>query len=510
MSFLLASAARATTGARAGQEDAFRLWPAEGVARPNGAGGGLLAVLADGMGGHTGGAVAGQTACSTFAEVFSAATTPYEERLQSALQASNEALAKGVEKNAALKGMGCTLIAAWMDEVGLRWTSVGDSLLLLYRFPDVMRLNADHSLGSFLDEQARQNRITFSEAKQHHNRNALRSALTGSKIDLVDLRSEPLELRAGDWILLASDGICSLEGDEIADLVYNFRESTPDQMADGLIAAVVKKAVAGQDNTTVVAVRVEEAPDASDATTTRIVRRPGDEKELRSRRIGITGRSKTSPPRRPSAARSVRSAVWLVAAAVFFLIFAATVLLRALQSTTMPAPATTAPPRPLPAAVTAPEPATGDTPGPTGPDGPKAPRPPAADPPATPKAATPDAAPPVPVKPPAPQRARPQPPSAPPAAQPPGPSQPPGAQSGEVQEERDIQPSKAKQQDDRDAPVRRVKRRERQAKEGLKEQPPKEALKSVIKSAPIAKDVPKDLSRPAQRDSLPWGFGGSD
>ena len=224
MSFVLASAARATTGARAGQEDAFRLWPAEGVARPNGKGGGLLAVLADGMGGHTGGAVAGQTACSTFAEAFSAATTPYEARLQSALNASNEALAKGVEQNAALKGMGCTLIGAWMDEVGLRWTSVGDSLLLLYRFPDVMRLNADHSLGSFLDEQARQNRITFSEAKQHHNRNALRSALTGSKIDLVDLRGEPLELRAGDWILLASDGICSLEGDEIADVVYNFRE----------------------------------------------------------------------------------------------------------------------------------------------------------------------------------------------------------------------------------------------------------------------------------------------
>ena len=74
----------------------------------------------------------------------------------------------------------------------MRWTSVGNSLLLLYRFPDVIRLNADHSLGSFLDEQARQNRITASEAKQHHNRNALRSALTGSKIDLMDLRGEPL------------------------------------------------------------------------------------------------------------------------------------------------------------------------------------------------------------------------------------------------------------------------------------------------------------------------------
>ena len=74
MTLLLASAARATVGGRSGQEDAFRLWPAEGAVPPRAESGGLLAVLADGMGGHTGGAIAGQTACKTFTEVFSAAT----------------------------------------------------------------------------------------------------------------------------------------------------------------------------------------------------------------------------------------------------------------------------------------------------------------------------------------------------------------------------------------------------------------------------------------------------
>src|SRR5262245_60321656 len=128
MSVLLASAARATTGARSGQEDAFRLWPAEGVAKPEGEEGGLLAVLADGMGGHTGGAIAGQTACTTFADAFAADGQAYDERLETALHASNAAIAKGVEANAALRGMGCTLVAAWMDGLGIRWTSVGDSL----------------------------------------------------------------------------------------------------------------------------------------------------------------------------------------------------------------------------------------------------------------------------------------------------------------------------------------------------------------------------------------------
>ena len=141
MTLLLASAARATVGGRSGQEDAFRLWPAEGAVPPKSESGGLLAVLADGMGGHTGGAIAGQTACKTFTEAFSATSAPLEARLKSALNASNEALAKGVEQNAALKGMGCTIVAAWMDDLGIRWTSVGDSLLLLYRLPDVIRLN---------------------------------------------------------------------------------------------------------------------------------------------------------------------------------------------------------------------------------------------------------------------------------------------------------------------------------------------------------------------------------
>jgi protein phosphatase len=326
MTLLLASAARATVGGRSGQEDAFRLWPGEGVVPPKAENGGLLAVLADGMGGHTGGAIAGQTACRAFTEVFANSNAAPEVRLKAALQASNEALAKAVEQNAALKGMGCTLVAAWIDDLGLRWTSVGDSLLLLYRLPDVIRLNADHSLGSFLDEQARQNKITRSEARRNRNRNALRSALTGSKIDLIDLRSEPLELRPGDWVLLASDGICSLPGDEIADVAYRLRQSAPEEMAEALIAAVTQKGIVDQDNATVVAVRIDGAPEASRGVTTPTLAKPGEEVDLRTRRIGVSRRG----PARRDGAKTRAAAVWLAAAAA--LVFCAVALMLAVPS----------------------------------------------------------------------------------------------------------------------------------------------------------------------------------
>ncbi len=293
MSYLLASAARATVGARSGQEDAYRVWPGEGVMQPAG-NAGLLTVLADGMGGHRGGAIAGQTACATFTEAFAANEMPYDERLSMALHASNDALADEVDRNGALKGMGCTLIGAWFDDTGMRWTSVGDSLLLLYRFPDVIRLNEDHSLGSYLDEQARRNEISYEEARGNRHRNALRSALTGSKIDLIDLRGEPLQLMAGDWVVLASDGIASLDGDELADIMYRYREGKPEEMAEALIGAVEAKGMPEQDNTTVVAVRVEGASET--VKTRQVTEEGGDAITLRTRRIGVVSGRKVLTP----------------------------------------------------------------------------------------------------------------------------------------------------------------------------------------------------------------------
>jgi serine/threonine protein phosphatase PrpC len=336
MKFLLASAARATVGARSGQEDSFRVWPAEGDARPDPESPGMLAVLADGMGGHTGGAIAGQTACAAFTDAFLASATPYAERLNTALHASNDALAREVERNVALRGMGCTLVAAWFDSSGMRWTSVGDSLLLLYRFPEVIRLNADHSLGSLLDEQARQNIITASEAKSHLNRNALRSALTGSHIELIDMHGEPFSIRGGDWIVLASDGLCSLAGDEIADVIGRHRHEAPAAMAEALIDAVLAKGVAGQDNATVVAVRVEAAPGAAvDEVTTRVV--------LRSARGGATAAKGKEARSLLSSALDVSPAVWLGAAAGLLLI-AVVMALTGPPHKRQPAPAVTRPP----------------------------------------------------------------------------------------------------------------------------------------------------------------------
>ena len=272
MTWHVAGAARATIGTRANQEDSFEIWPSGAQAATN-RGEGLLAVVADGMGGHAGGEIAGELACRTFVTTFTGSDGSNGENLQRSLEAANAAIAAHVASNGNLRGMGCTLVAAWLDRGGLSWVSVGDSLLLLFRAPEVLRLNADHSLGAFLDDQARRNLISAAEAKGNPYRNALRSALTGKALEIVDLQGDAYKLAAGDWLILASDGIGTLDGDEIGDIVYANREETAEVMAQRLIEAVEAKEDPDQDNTTVLVLRIDEdTSSVAEDQPTRVVR----------------------------------------------------------------------------------------------------------------------------------------------------------------------------------------------------------------------------------------------
>src|SRR5262245_90664 len=120
-------ASRATKGARSYQEDTALFWPGEeavspGEARANGAE--IMAVLADGMGGHAGGALASRMACESFIKAFADREGSKRERLKSALEAANRAIAATVEANPMLSGMGSTLVGVTFGPEGVEWVSV--------------------------------------------------------------------------------------------------------------------------------------------------------------------------------------------------------------------------------------------------------------------------------------------------------------------------------------------------------------------------------------------------
>ena len=248
-------------GERAHQEDAFCVWPEpleiattedgiEFVAseRPEES---LLMVIADGMGGHAGGAQASITAVTTFREAFLREEGTIAHRLRASLDAANAAIASIVAAAPHLAGMGSTLTAVVLDGAMMTHISVGDSPLLRLAGEGLERLNDDHSMRGALAEAVTEGRISEADAAVHPQRNALISAVTGGVITAIDQPAKPLSLDPGDMILLATDGLLTLSESDVEYLLRSSPQASPRELIGRLIDGLSKKASPYQDNTTI-------------------------------------------------------------------------------------------------------------------------------------------------------------------------------------------------------------------------------------------------------------------
>ncbi len=240
-------------GARDYQEDAFlitNLTDANG--KPS-----ALVVVADGMGGHAAGNVASNMAVQAFNKHVSAnyPTDAVAEILEQSVIKANNSITETVAETPALQGMGCTMVAAILEDGKITWASVGDSHLYLVRNKELTKKNADHSYGGFLDRMEAEG--TPVEPEPGLSRNMLMSAITGDDINEIDVNSEPFELEAGDRIIICSDGLDTLSSGKI--IQYSEWSDSPKECADALMQAVEDANMPRQDNTTAVVVNVKEA-----------------------------------------------------------------------------------------------------------------------------------------------------------------------------------------------------------------------------------------------------------
>ena len=236
-------------GTRRYQEDNFRILA---FRERDGAGCDLLLVVADGMGGHRGGARASEVAVTAFAGRFTTAAGGLKVRLRSALEAANAAVGAAAEDHG-YAGMGCTLVACAVVGDDWRWISVGDSMLWLFGDDGLRRLNADHSMRPVLDDLVELGRMTREELAADPSAHQLRSALTGEEMTLIDEGDPPRGLRAGDRIVLASDGLATLAPEDVA-LACAAGAPASDAVA-ALLRRVETAGRSSQDNATVVVYR---------------------------------------------------------------------------------------------------------------------------------------------------------------------------------------------------------------------------------------------------------------
>ena len=241
-------------GGRDYQEDDFAISFMPPGKDPSGKGR-LLLLLADGMGGHVGGAVASETVIQAFQEGFKQPAAGLADRFDAGVDTANRTVREKQLANPALADMGTTLVAAVVIGSALYWVSVGDSLLWLFRDGRLHRLNSDHSLRPLLLDLVELGRLTEEEAQNDPRIHQLRSAIYGETVALVDMNADGYVLEDGDVVMLASDGMETLSE---AALVEAIRTGGSD--AEAIVRALLDSvSVAGkaeQDNTTVLVYRV--------------------------------------------------------------------------------------------------------------------------------------------------------------------------------------------------------------------------------------------------------------
>ena len=236
-------------GARSYQEDSFEYRflgdePDGGEGAPP-----LFMVLADGMGGEAGGAQASHWVVEAFMRHFTSSGEEPAARLATCLDIANRGLRAWVEADPQLDGMGSTVVAVFHDGWNLFWLSVGDSPMWWFANGRLTRLNADHSMTPILERMARLGDMTLDQARTDPRRHMLRSAVTGSEVDLVDRAHRACRLGPGDFLLLASDGLETLDEREI-ERRLDRADGDAETAADSLMRAVRDADRPGQDNVT--------------------------------------------------------------------------------------------------------------------------------------------------------------------------------------------------------------------------------------------------------------------
>jgi|YNPNPStandDraft_1061719.scaffolds.fasta_scaffold00378_17 serine/threonine protein phosphatase PrpC len=210
-------------------------------------------LVADGMGGHAGGAVASMRAVEVVAaHIFRELLLPVlhgyspeaiQDALREAVQEANRRILS--EAQEAGNDMGTTLTGVLLLGERCYVAHVGDSRLYTYG-PEGLRCRTrDHSMVARLLEMGQ---ISEEEARHHPRRNYLYQSVGQQEALEVEVTSFPLD---GSHLLLCSDGLWgTLEDEEIVAVLQSTDD--PQEACERLIERA--NAAGGEDNISVIVV----------------------------------------------------------------------------------------------------------------------------------------------------------------------------------------------------------------------------------------------------------------
>ena len=246
---MIASAGFQAQGSRKEQQDSYGILNKKDKDFISHAG--VLAVVADGMGGLAQGREASQIAVKSFINAYKKKKP--DESVDSALLRSLHACNKEVfefSESQDLEGkLGTTIVAAVIQDKNLNWISVGDSRIHLIQQNEITCLTTDHNYESQLNELLAKGEITKEEAASHPQSAALTSFVGGEDISIIGRNTSPIKCFDTDQVLLSSDGLYARISDqEIVSITKQDPKSSVKELVNKKLGMKAKN----QDNLTAV------------------------------------------------------------------------------------------------------------------------------------------------------------------------------------------------------------------------------------------------------------------
>jgi len=233
---------------RSNNEDAYLYWEPDSDAEFLRQG--RLAIIADGMGGYEGGQEASRLAVETVRHVYehSFGISPQATLIQ-AFEFAHQTIQRYAIDHPQFYGMGTTCTALAIVDRQLHFAHVGDSRLYHVRGGTISRLTRDHSYVGRLVESGI---VSSEEAVSHPQRHILTAALGSGRNVVPHVPDQPLSLAEGDILILCTDGLWGLVGDqELADIA---QANAPMEACLKLVGTALERG--GPDNITVQVLRI--------------------------------------------------------------------------------------------------------------------------------------------------------------------------------------------------------------------------------------------------------------
>lgn len=243
---------------RKGNEDNFKI-----IADKN------LFLVCDGMGGHQAGEVASKEACVIIDYAFSslagdlandsqlALSTAFPtggDLLIKAIRLANRSIYFRSRSRDDLSGMGTTIVSVLVEKNIINIAHVGDSRVYRFSTAGLTPLTTDHS---WVAELRQSGQYSEAEAAQVIGKNIITRALGVNEKVEIDYRADIIA--PGDIFILCTDGLCGYADDE--DIFGAIKDcgNKLELLVDNLVQLANDRG--GQDNVTVVALRVDEIDD---------------------------------------------------------------------------------------------------------------------------------------------------------------------------------------------------------------------------------------------------------